>query len=538
MKKFISPVLAGFLLIACLSGIYSCMKDMKLKKIAGVEWNPTLAVPLIYSNITVKDILYAADKSNAFSIDANNFVTLIYKGNLLSLSADEVLNFQDLSTFFDTTLSPADVALLNVSGVTIVMNETITLPMTGNSRADSLFLKKGTLTASISSFLPNSGSLTISVPSSVPVMSITLPFSYSGSSPVVATDSISLAGAEFILNPVNQLPVTFALTLNSSATPATTFDNVHIDFSINGIKFSKLFGYIDQQILSPYSDTVAVDIFNNSLGGGTFTLVDPKMFVYISNSYGVPIQANFDIFQGYNINRTPTTFDILGPGIPNPLPINSPGITQVGQSVSSTFALTKDNSNIVSVIDDTPPYIIYKVFSKSNPSGPPTPPNTNFVLDSSNFKVDIEIQLPLWGTARGFTLQDTLENFSLPDAENIDFFLLRLHVENGYPCDVKVQVYFADENYSRLDSLITSAVPVILISADVDGNGVVTGPPKVKDLDFLIEKERMAQLTAMKHVLVRGDAYSTNNAQTNVKIYANYRLFLKLGAKTKLHLKL
>ncbi len=67
----------------------SCVKDnFKFNKLAQVEWNPNIAVPLIYSSLTIQDLLTQNDKDGLISVGADKFCTLIYKGNLFSLSAN------------------------------------------------------------------------------------------------------------------------------------------------------------------------------------------------------------------------------------------------------------------------------------------------------------------------------------------------------------------------------------------------------------------------------------------------------------------
>ena len=533
-------------IIACIISITlvsSCLKDYDLKKLAGVEWNPDLAAPLAYSSLTIRDILAKTDKNGNFSIDAQNFVTLVYKGNLLSLKAEDFLVFPNQNTSNSFTLSAAEQAALLLGTVTVPFSQVISFNTGSNTKVDSLLLKGGKFLFSLTSDFQHSGSITLTIPTAIKngnPLTMTIPVIYSGSI-VNISDSVDLTGYDINMTTAspayNQIPVNISLTMTNSGAPVTPSSSLSFVCSLNNIKFHKLFGSIDQQVLSPDADTVNVDIFNNSLGGGTFTLVEPKFIVTISNAYGVQIFANFQKFQGYNSNRNPSTIDILGSGIPNPLPIPSPNISQLGQSILSSFTLDKNNSNIVNAINFAPPYVIYQL---SSGTIPPVAPNTNFVLDTSYFKVDMEIELPLYGTGFGFTVQDTLENVTFELTDQVESFLLRTFISNGFPCEVKVQVYFADSLFNRLDSLMTSLDPsqqIIMAAAEVDGNSRVTGPPKEKTTDVLLTLDRVKHLKSMKYLLIKGEGMSTNNAGhngPNVKIYSDYLLSVKMGAQAKL----
>ena len=521
----------------------ACVKDLKIKKIAGIEWNPEFAVPLVYSSITAKDVMVATYKGGSLTEDQDHFITLVYRGNLLSLTAADFVKFPDQSVNNSLDITSASALLLNTPGtVSIPFSQNITLSTgSGGSRIDTLYLKSGMLKIQVESDIDNNGSIAISIPGATKngiAFSATLPLTYNGGSVTTSTVQADLSGYRIVTSspapPDNQLQINCNMTFTGASGSATAGDQIRFTESFSNLQFSKLYGYINQPLLSPNADTVLVDLFNNSIGGGTFTLADPKFRVFITNSYGLPILANFGLFQGYNQNRTPSTYNILGAGIPNPLPIGSPTIQQIGQSILTNFELNKDNSNIVDIINNTPPYVIYQINALANPAGVAPPSAPNFVLDTSNFKVDMEIEMPLYGTAKGFTVQDTVESFTFEDATHLDYLLLRTSIDNGFPCDVKIQVYFTDSVFNKLDSLVTGSDPIILSAAPVDANGRVSAPSS-KTTDVVLEKERISKLNKLKYMLVKADASTNNNGQTNVRIYSDYSLAVKIGADAKVN---
>ncbi len=321
----------------------------------------------------------------------------------------------------------------------------------------------------------------------------------------------------------------YVITLTGSGAPPLPTDKITLSESLTAMKFDRIFGDIGQQSLSPDKDTVAISIFKNSIGSGSFTLVDPSVKISISNSYGVPIGANIAQLDGYNPGVT--TYPITGS--PNPLPINSPAFNQIGQTLTTSFTLDKTNSNIVPVVNNTPKFLIYKVNSLSNPSGPT---HTNFVIDSSRFKVDMEIDLPLWGTAKDFVLMDTIPFTMDPKiSDDVESALLRTYNSNGFPIDINMQIYFVDTLYTKLDSLV---IPnqLIIKSGNVNASGIVTSPTE-KIYDAVVTKARLQKMKTTKYMLIKAMA-STTYGGANVKIYSNYRLDVKMGLQVQIKKKI
>lgn len=540
-KKSKKGILFFLFSAALISIIPSCVKDnFEFDKLAKTEWNPNIAVPLVYSSLTIQDILTRQDKQGVISVGSDNFCTLIYKGNLFSLVASDLVQLPDQTPpTYSASLTPAQIAVLSSSGtVTGSYSQTVTFATGTNSpKIDSMIFKSGSIDVSFSSDFKHSGQILIKIPGAKKngvMFSKTLPITYSGSVPVIAAATYDLTGYNFNMSNggnYNEFVINYDITLTGSGFPPSITDKVTLSQSLHTMNFDRIFGDIGQLSLSPDKDTVAISIFKNSIGTGTFTLVDPKVKVIISNSYGVPIDATVGQLDGYNPGVT--TYPITGS--PSPLPILSPNFSQIGQVLTGSYTLNSTNSNIVPVVNNTPKYLIYKINSLSNPSGTT---HSNFVLDTSRFKVDMELELPLWGTAKDFALIDTID-FKMEQAasDNVESVLLRTYNSNGFPIDFDVQVYFVDSMYTKLDSLV---VPnqLILKSANINlSTGLVTSPT-VKTYDATLDQTRLKKLKTTKYMLVKAVANTTNGGSMNVKIYSNYRLDVKFGLQVHIKTKI
>ncbi|MES2591286.1 MAG: hypothetical protein V4608_05335 [Bacteroidota bacterium] len=545
--KIINPKLTKritfFLVTAVLvSSITSCIKDnFEFDKLTAIEWNPNLAVPLVYSSLSIKDMLAKNAAQGLIVVGSDDFCTLVYRSNLFSLVASEVITIpNNQPPPFSAALSSGQISAFGLAGtITVPYSQTITFDSGVNGpKIDSLFLKTGTIDISLSSDFKYNGQIKIILPAAKKngvVFSHIIPFSYTGTVPVLANATLDLAGYRFDMTnggtAFNEFVANFEVTLSGSGTPIAPSDQITLSQSLNNMTFSKIFGDIGQISLSPDVDSVDIGIFKNVLGTGSFTLADPKIKVIISNSYGVPIQANMSQFEGY----TPGGIATAITGSPNPLPIQSPTFSQIGQVLTDSFSLNNTNSNIASIINNTPKYLIYKINSQTNPAGGTT--HNNFVLDTSRFNVGMEVELPLHGTATNFVLLDTIPfEFGSTLPKEVESALIRTYNSNGFPFDVNMQVYFTDSLYTKLDSLV---IPnqLILQSGIVNSTtGMVTAPTSTT-YDAVLTKSRLDNLATAKYLLVKAIANTTNGGATNVKIYTHYKVDLKLGLQVQIKAK-
>lgn len=521
--------------------LISCIKDnFDFNKLGKSSWNPNLAVPLANSTFTIYDIIKNVDKDSNIIVDNTNFCTLVYRDRLFSLRADEIVQIPDQSFNYNLQLTPAEILTLTGTN-TVTSNHTQTITYaSGSTQIDSIKYKALTLSVYHSSGYPHGGTLVVEIPGAVKNG-----VSFSGSIPLSAngsgTTNFDLSGYTFDMTlggmTNNQFQIIYKATFNNSGAPTPNSSSLNIQSSFNNNQFQTIFGYLGNQQITPNEDTVLVKIFNNSLGTGNFRLVDPYMDISFSNSFGVPIRSNFIFLKGYNPISN-QTFDISSsPGIPNPLPINVPG--SIGQTATGGFTLNNTNTSglMTDMINEQPKNVIYKLNSTTNI---PIPANRNWILDSSRFTVDMNLYLPLHGRAWDFMFQDTLD-FKLDRINEIDNILFRTYINNGFPVDILVQVYFVSQSgdtlnptYNVLDSLIVPT-QLFMRSAQIDGStGKVTLPTE-KTTDVYADRAKLARITGANKILIRAFGASTNNGTPNVKIYSDYKLTVKIGVQTQLN---
>lgn len=530
MKKIFFAL--GILVIVVLQ---SCLKDnFNFDKLAKGSWDPDIAIPLAYSSVTIQDIIDTTGIGTTVEVASDNFCTIVYSSNLLSKKATEFISIP--SQNFSNVVNISG----QLAGVTATYTQTVDF-VTDSLEVDSILFKTLSYTDSIANNSNSSGTIVVTIPAAkkngVP---FTQTLNISPNATVVG--SANLAGYNFDMTrngtTTNRFDIVYQVTLNSAIGVGTLSANN----SMRNISFQRIVGYLGKrESLSPFQDTVVINLFKKAFGSGTFKINDPTIRLDVTNSYGLPIQLNFTRFDGYNPNSTPQLITITG--VPSPLNINFPALSEIGQSKTTTVILDKNTTNntIVGALNNNKSaYLIYQPNSKVNPSGPTS--NRNFILDNSQFNVDIDVRLPLFGSAKDFVLQDTIRDFKIDNIGNINNFTLKAYVVNGFPVDLDVQVYFVDSLFKgpivngvqtmAIDSLASS--DIFMRSAAIDANGRAT-TPTTQSHEYPYTKERIEKLKDAKHLLFRARASSTNNGASDIRIYATDRLDVKLGVRTQIH---
>lgn len=519
--------------------LQSCLKDnFDFDKLASTEWNPDVAIPLVYASLGVYDILARTENSDLIVIDpTNGLMALVYQGELFSFNASQIIELPDQSLARSIQLTSAEVTSFTTSGTVTKQDDFVrSYTLVAGIKIDSMALKSGMVNFLINSDFMHSGSINIKIPSFIKngvSFNVTVPINYTGS-PVNINQAYDVTGYSLDMTnggtSFNQIPVEYTLTLSyTSSNPVTSANQISIEQTFANWQFSKVFGDFGQQTISVDRDSVDIKLFTNSLGG-YFELVNPKLKFLITNSFGFPVDVEFTTLESVNQNTGAVT-PILLPGFPNPFAINYPSISQIGDSVTTSLTIDKTNSNIVSVITPTPKFLVHEIKAVSNPSGSSS--TTNFLTDNSKFGIKSELELPMEGFAYGFNIIDTLPFEFGENIQEIESILLRIIMTNGFPINVRMQLYFTDENYNLLDSLMDLSNNSIMLSGQINSDGRVVLPTqKITDIPY--SQNRMPALLNAKYVIVKGESESFKGnitPPTIVKIYDNYKLDVRLGLK-------
>ncbi|NUM31615.1 MAG: hypothetical protein HUU47_04750 [Bacteroidetes bacterium] len=503
------------------------------------DLSPEYAVPIVNSDLTLDNIV--SNSENGYIRKYNDgFVSLMYRGSMSSQTAEELIKINNQNYIKTITLNSTQANALMNGQQQVIDLQTIQAFDAGSIEIDSIWLKAGTFASQITSTIKTGGSLKVIIADAKKngnTLIADIPFTYNGSIPVNEAKYLPLVGHHWDMSTgiqgYNEIRINYTLVLNPTTETINAGDEMQISTSFQGINFSRLYGYIGKIDLLDIRDTIDLSIFDNSKTG-QFSIDDAIIKIKSGNSFGAEISSGFTKLEGYT--KGAGNYNITNP--PNPMPFNMPTINNIGIMAYDSAQIDKSNSNVPQVINQKPKQLIYQAFIKLNPNGKTM---RNYIADKSKIKLDIEIELPLYGTVKNLVMESESEA-ELEMPENDDFIenlMIRFIAKNGFPIDLSTQVYLVDSFNVVFDSLFTDLSYKFLESAQVGVDGKVSAPTS-KTTDIMLTNERAKRLGRLKNIRIRAEVATLNNGglYPSVKLYANYVLGIKIGIKTKLNIKL
>jgi len=538
MKSNRYHIISTLTLVILLFSLHSCIKEEfdPDKLDLSVEFSPGVALPLGYVHYELEKLLADSSESKTIKIDDDGLITIVYSQELVSFRADELITIDDVSynsSINNNSVFPIDLSIL-APVFTITDTIQISLGLSEYSEIDSIHMESMNLAVRIDNSNNLNGNLTITSPGII-----------QNGNPLIfrmsldqASVSTSLEDYTVVLSnvppDVNQLEIQYIISLQrSNGTIPAGGTILDVGLQIEETDYSAIFGYLGQYTINTDSRSVPIDFFDQFIEG-TFHFAEPELKLSFDNSYGLPIQIILEDFAVITEDNTRTL--ITGPGVPsaiNPLVINYPFISQVGESVKDSIVLNVENSNLFDAIEQSPAYLTYGVQGMMNPDGND---HSNFITDSSEYKVHADLSLPLYGYADLMLMLDTLRfdfnSFYDNPAEEIKRLAFRINATNGFPVNVYLQGYFADENFTVLDSLfddVNDEGRIIIGGMDTDGDEKVD-PNENDPVEVEFTREKIDNISGSQYLIMQGRINTTNFEQKeNVKIYASYFLDAHIG---------
>lgn len=426
-------------IFALLISLIQCTK-IEPDKIAATYWNPDLALPVAYANFGVRDILAYHNEDEIVVIDPNSgALALVYNGDIFSFSAQELLQFNDLS--FQQTFSLADFNLPTIPSFNATLSEEISKNIALNINnidveMHRMLVESGGLDITITTELKHDINAIISFPYikrfGTP-LSLEASLTYNGAPQQSTSLHLNLADYEFDFTlggqTVNEIMTNISATIVGTGNGVIGNESLNFNFSISDIQFKNLFGYFGQQDLGLANDTILLRIFDNSTEG-YFEFFDPKIKFFFDNELGLPATINFGDIKTINAH-TGQEYPLTG--FPSSVFIDAP--SALGETATTTLFLNSGNTqNLSTIVSPTPKYLYFDASSQSNPQG--FQGVLNHIEGNDRLALRTEVELPLLGFAHGFVVVDTMDFKFVEELTSLESVLFRLRVDNGFPVDL------------------------------------------------------------------------------------------------------
>jgi hypothetical protein len=291
---------------------------------------------------------------------------------------------------------------------------------------------------------------------------------------------------------------------------------------IRDFQYSLMEGFLGSDTFDSPRDTLLIDFFK-SWQNGEISFENPRMTISLENSFGFPVRS---------LMRVGDILTLNGQRLPIQSPLtqgvaaNYPSLSEIGRSKKTVVVFDRNNSNLAEIVASKPVSIDYDIDGILNPDT--SLRQAGFLTDSSNFRLQLELDLPLHARAKNFALTDTLP-FSLGNTEGVKYIELKLIAENGLPLDAELQGWFTAADGFVIDSMFTEK-RLILKGASVGSDGLPVNVGKQVSY-LLLDATKLARLKQARNVILKYNFSTSDAGAKSVKITKSQRVRLQIGAK-------
>lgn len=529
---FTPAILFTIFLLVIFSG---CKKDFDKDKIKSSTWKPEVAVPLVFDSMTFETGISKSHNENHFFIDESGNISILYyyNDNAFKVKVGDLLHLPSYPVTYDHLFTSLEAQSISTQDF-VIPAESYTVDLVQNlpgARIDKMIIKNGSIEVNTNNTFSNTGRMTVTFPEAtrngVPFVASLNTFSEGKS-----TQKIDLSGVsfDFTANPGKMSIVIGGLIKKSSSPTAGDETHAIISLQIDTLKWFE--GYLGQRTFDMEEEYVKINLFNNAFAQGTIYIEDPSVSITVISSIGIPARIILQEIKSVNLNSD-ISYD-LGPylGSGSVFDIPSPLITDlIPVTATKEFNNANTGNQLNPFFNIKPDRIYYKLSTQLNPANT----GINFFSDTSTFHSELRANLPLYGYFDNLVIQDTFD-FNLSEQKNVENAKIRTKIVNGMPFRARMQVFFTDNNYNKLDSL-TGTDNIIIDQPPVDPTTHLPYPGMfgVKDTTFFLDKPRILRLNNQaKKIIVRAIMNSAAGGHELVRIKAKQALIINFSALVKL----
>jgi hypothetical protein len=504
-----------FLGVLLVLGLASCRNFNDLGGLDKEGIDTEFAIPVMQTKASLQNLLEKFDDYTVLETDENGLILLRYQGDVVTKDSEEIFDS------IQSALPPIPIPVVDS-----VFNLPFSTP--GGMDIDFVRFKKGTLYYGFQSYHEDDIVVKVKFPQAFKPngepLEFTHIFNYIGSTPITLIPPVVID----LTNHTLEADADGNIQIVYECIKQSTGERVLLDnflLQLQDLEFSYAEGYFGEYVHEGDRDTILIEFFENWVRGDV-KFEDPKIFIRVFNSFGVPTRSNVKLFDIYTVDDE--VLPLVGDAIATGIDFDYPTLDEIGEEKITEFTFEKNNSNIVDVLKSGPVALDYDVDAVVNPDNDEA--IRGFITDNSRYTATVEVELPIYGTAAGFAAIDTfdLDFERFEEVEEVEFKLIS---KNQLPLEVGLQLYFADEAGTIIDSLLSSPEP-FLEAAPVDEEGeVIESTETINYIPF--SADRFAKIREAKQLILNAAFSTFNNGNTSVKVYEDQEVEILLGMKIK-----
>jgi hypothetical protein len=495
--------------------VWGCSHFNDLEGIETVGDDAEFAIPLIRTSVSMADLLEKLDKYTFLDTDSSGLILLRYRGDVVTKTSQEI--FQSIQQ----ALPPAIPVIDTVMPLPLVTPEGIEI--------DYVEMKSGMMQYVFNSLHEDDLTVKVRFPQVIKPNGDVLEFNhvvdYSNSTPVIPFPpfvSYDLKDHKLVADAEGNLRIEYiALRSNGQRDTVSNFN-----IALTNLKFSYAEGYFGNQLHDGGRDTIQIEFFETWTQGNVY-FEDPKIYVNVFNSFGVPTRSIVNVFDIYTADGS--VLSVQSDAIDNGIDFEYPQLPdEIGEARITRFSFTKDNSNIDVVLGSKPVALDYDVDAITNPDS--ITAIRGFITDSSRYTVSVEVELPIYGRSSEYVVVDTVE-VDFGAYENVSEMEFKVWAENHLPVNVGIQAYFLDAAGMVIDSMLQTPQTLVK-AAPVNSEGEVLNPV-THVLYVPVNGARLENLRQAKQILLNAAFSTYDNGSTSVKVYADQQVHIGVGLRLK-----
>lgn len=505
------------LLFALLFAACSKIDDVSNADI--LDGDPEFAIPLATATTSFQELIENFDDNTFITIDADGLIRLRYEGDVSVRTSQEILE-------------DAVASLPNILPLSQTNPDTLPFNSPEELEVDSAVVKMGAMvgfTAARDADMPSIASIKITLPQvRLNGEALILEKDFPAGLTILGFSPIDIGGHALVPED-GKLNVEYEAYDENGSLITFGENGYALVITLDDFDFSYVEGYLGYRTHDGDRDTIAIDFFENWIQGEVY-FEDPEIRINLENSFGIPTRSVINIFDIYTATGDvlPLESDVLNIADNQGIDFLYPTSNQVGEVLTQTFTFNKDNSNIREVLGSQPVALDYDVDARTNPDS--LIDIRGFLTDESYYKVQVEVELPMYGWARGFVATDTFD-IDFSDYDNIQEVEFKLVSDNGTALDIASQVYFLDADDNILDSLLTTQESLVA-AAPVNAEGIVEEPFSKSTL-ISYSADRFEGIRDAKKAALQTAFSTVNNGAVSVRVFAKDEVSIRMGMKLK-----